>query len=124
MSKYFINVTNHDSKNWSDKQTDVATNYGKIIDMGFPAVDPDDSSSRIRAAAINIVKNIINQYGFDFVALVQGEMTFTYALVNEFKRNGITCLAATSKRKSVEKTQPDGTTTKISVFEFVQFREY
>lgn len=124
MSKYFINMTNHDAHMWSNDQKEAATNYGEIINVGFPKINPHDSSARVAARATNITKEIIKKYGKNIIVLVQGEMNFTYAVVNLFKKEGVTCLAATSERKVIETTQPDGNTKKTSVFQFVKFREY
>ena len=124
MAKYFVNITNHDSSKWSNEQREKAEKYGEIIEYGFPHVIPIESSQRLRARAINICDDIINKFGNDIVALVQGEMTLTYKLVNEFKRHNITCLAATSERVVTENVQPDGSTKKQATFKFVAFREY
>lgn len=123
--KKFINMTNHNTKMWSAEQTEAAIHFGsEIIDVGFPTINPHDSSSRVAARATNIAKDIVSKYGNNIIVLVQGEMTFTYAIVNAFKKEGATCLAATSERKVVETTQPDGNTKKTLVFQFVKFREY
>lgn len=124
MAKYFVNITNHDSIKWSNEQREAANCYGEIMDHGFPPVNPRSSHQALNAKAINITNNIINQLGEDIIVLVQGEMTLTYKLVNEFKRRGITCLAATSEREVIEKVQPDGSTKKQAIFKFVAFREY
>jgi hypothetical protein len=49
-----------------------------------------------------------------------GELTFTFKLVELLKSHGITVLASTTLRTTQDLS--DG--TKISKFEFVQFRSY
>ena len=124
MAKYFINITNHYSVNWSKEQQEAANKYGYIIDHGFPMVPPRASSKSLDNEATNLVNFIIDKFGNNIVALVQGEMTMTYKIVNEFKRRGITCVAATSERTVTEKRQDDGSTKKQTIFKFVGFREY
>lgn len=125
MAKYFINITNHYSVTWSKEQQEAAKEYGEeIIDHGFPGIPPRASSDSLSNEATTLVNFTIDKFGNDIVALVQGEMTMTYKIVNEFKRHGITCVAATSEREVVKTTQSDGKTNKTSVFKFVAFREY
>ena len=125
MAKYFINITNHYSVTWSKEQQEAANEYGEeIIDHGFPGIPPRASSDSLDNEAKNLVNFIINKFGSNIVALVQGEMTMTYKIVNEFKRRGITCVAATSERTVTEKRQDDGSTKKQTIFKFVGFREY
>lgn len=58
------------------------------------------------------------------IVMIQGEMTFTYAMIQLLLVKGITSVAACSDRVSNEVVQADGTTKKVSEFKFVQFREY
>ena len=60
----------------------------------------------------------------DAVLLIQGEYTLTYQLVRQAKELGMRVVAACSDRVAQESVNEDGTTTKISKFEFVQFRDY
>lgn len=127
MNALFINISNHPSSKWDVKQIDAAlamVNNGPIIDMPFPNIDPNMSSSDVIDLADNYfskILNLIHEYEADYVVFhVMGEMTFTYNLVKLLNENGYHCYASTTKRNVVEKE--DG--TKISVFEFIQFREY
>ena len=58
------------------------------------------------------------------VVMLQGEFVFTYRLVKRLKEEGVLVLASCTDRKTVEKQEADGSTTKTSVFEFVGFRAY
>lgn len=127
MNAIFINVSNHPSSKWDVKQINAAlemSNNGPIIDVPFPSIDPEIKSSDVIDLAeeyfTNVI-NLINEYEADYAVFhIMGEMTFTYNLVKILKDNGYFCYASTTKRNVVEKE--DG--TKISIFEFVQFREY
>lgn len=117
----FINLSNHPSSNWEIKQKEAAEQYGEIVDISFPTVDPNDDRSQIEALADQYVK-IIEEKAKNATAIihVMGEMTFTYSIVSRLKERGIGCVASTSER--IVQETPDG--QKISSFQFVRFREY
>lgn len=122
MGKVFINLTNRASKTWLDDQLKAAQEYGDIIDLPFPNIDPDMEPEEVVAMAEKYTAQIMT---YDVSAvLVQGEMTFTFAVVSGLKRKGIKTVAACSRRESVETRNEDGSVTKNSVFRFCQFREY
>ena len=115
----FINLTNHPSSGWSKEQLKAAQEYGDVIDLSFPNIEPHFTSKEINELAeitIDGIKVLDNAP----VVHVMGEMTFTYAIVSRLKAKGITCVASTTER--IVKMMPDG--KKISEFKFVQFREY
>lgn len=56
--------------------------------------------------------------------LLAGEPSLTFALVQMCKEANITALCATTKRESIETTQPDGSVVKTNVFRHVRFREF
>ena len=116
----FINLTNHPSDKWSKEQMKAARNYGEVVDVQFPVIEPTFSKEDI----LNLVKECAEaimgiKKGDTFVHRM-GEMTFTYNLVNALKDVCITCLASTTERNTI--ITSDG--KKISEFKFVQFREY
>ena len=123
MNRTFINLTNHPSSLWSDEQLDSARQYGRIVDMPFPAVDPAAGPAEIALIADTCVEKI-RAYEEPTV-LVQGEFTLTFNLVTRLKAEGIRTLAACSERRVVESKSEDGTATRKSViFRFRRFREY
>lgn len=115
----FINLTNHPSENWSDEQLAAARQFGEIVDIHFPNIEPSYTSLMVNDLA-DITINTITSLGKDITVHIMGEMTFTYAVVSRLKSLGITCLASTTERNTA--IAPDG--KKISEFKFVQFREY
>ena len=115
----FINLTNHPSEGWSEEQLAAAHEYGEIVDIHFPNIEPSFTSSMVNSLA-NITVDTIAAMGKDIVVHVMGEMTYTYAVVSRLKSLGIICLASTTERNII--TMPDG--KKVSEFKFVQFREY
>lgn len=139
MRTIFINLSNHPSDKWSKKQLEAVkelTNNESIVDIPFPQIDPEmPSEDVVTLAKEYFYKNILNVI-YDVESTddvpdkiylhIMGEMCFTYNVVELAKffskreLENITCIASTTKRNVVEKE--DG--TKISIFEFVQFREY
>lgn len=115
-----INLTNHPSSNWDEKQIQAAKVHGEIKDLSFPCIEPNESSENIVHLTEKYVSYIQEQSQFfDVTVHVMGEMTFTYAVVSRLKELGIRCVASTTERTVKEE---DG--KKISEFRFVQFRDY
>lgn len=118
----FINFSNHPSSGWLKEQLAAAQKYGEIVDIDFPNINPEFTSSILSELADEAVATITS-YGKDIIVHIMGEMTFTYAVVSRLKALGIKCVASTTKRDPDKVIiLPDG--TKISEFHFIQFREY
>jgi len=115
----FINLTNHPSSGWNEEQMKAAQQYGEVVDISFPIIEPLFTSKDINELA-NEMADKIRAFDCNPVVHVMGEMTFTYAVVSRLKAMGITCVASTTER--IAKMMPDG--KKISEFKFVQFRKY
>lgn len=117
-----LNFSNHPSKLWSMEQIDAGREeYGEIQDLPFPSVSPKANVSEIQSLAKEYVLKILAMAeGTKMVVHIMGEMTFTYSVVSQLKKNGIVCIASTTERNT--EMAPNG--KKISDFHFVQFREY
>ena len=122
MAKTFINLTNHPSAKWGIEQLTAAGQYGHIVDIPFPAVDPEASSAAIGNMADTCIENI-REYE-EPVVLVQGEFTLVFAIVTRLKMMGIRAFAACSERAVEEQVSEDGVARKSVVFRFCGFREY
>lgn len=119
--KRFINLSNHPSDLWEEKQLEAAGQFGEIVDIPFPQVGPEASHEDILALAEECVHAIEEKaQDAEITVHVMGEMTLTYAIVARLKEMGIPCVASTTERH-VE-LNDDG--TKTSEFCFVRFREY
>ncbi len=114
---YFVNFSNHPSEKWGDEQRRAAEKYGRIIDIPFPAVEPETDEAEISALAGEFVSRIIKVS--PGAVMVQGEFTLAFAVVEMLRARGIKCLAACSKR--LVKECGDEKTVR---FEFVRYREY
>lgn len=118
----FINLSNHPSARWEERQKEEARCWGTIIDYPFPSVDAQSTTEDIRELAEKVVADILEEN--PSAVMCQGEMTLTYRIVELLKRYGIVVLAASSERKISETVLPDGTYQKKAIFQFVRFREY
>lgn len=118
----FINFTNHSSDKWGTAQRKAAEVFGEIIDIPFPAIPPTADSSCINSLAEEYTA-LICGYAPEAV-LVQGEMTFCFAVVNQLLEKGIRAVCATTERAVVVRSGANGETIKQSEFKFVRFRDY
>ena len=116
----FINLTNHPSEKWSEEQLSAARQYGEIVDLSFPIIEPSYTKDDIMHLVKDCTETIMGIKEGETVVHVMGEMTFTHNLVNALIERGVMCLASTTERNII--MLPDG--RKISEFKFVQFREY
>ncbi len=110
-----INLSNHPSSGWSDKQRGAAIErFGEITDMPFPAVPPEASSAEIDALTWEYFTKIAAMGGSGNTVHAAGEFTFTYMLLKKLEQAGIPAVCSTTRRN------PDGK----GEFEFIAFREY
>ena len=117
----FLNLSNHPSANWSQEQTEAAMRlYGEIVDLPFPAVAPDGDEDYIAALADEYCSKVLEYAKTQTVTVhLMGEMTLTFALLQQLQIQGVPCVASTTQRETVEE---DG--VKKSIFRFVKFRKY
>ncbi len=113
----FINLSNHPSINWDKDQINASQIYGKIIDMPFPAIDPNIDENEIDKITDEYLGKIISLK--PQAVMCQGEFTFSYSLIKKLLLNNIMVLAACSERVSTEENG-----TRVSYFKFVRFRRY
>jgi len=119
-----LNLTNHPKTTWNKKQTKTAEKfYGDIIDINFPAVDPEANENEIYNLAkkyLEHCKKILSQSTDENNAVhIMGELTFTFNLVQLLKTKNIQCIASTTKRNTIQIEN-----RKQTEFDFVQFRKY
>lgn len=119
-----INLSNHPSDKWSDKQLKSAIRkYKIVVDFPFPNISPYASSSQVlkkaKAYSAKCLKLLATSSDKQNAAHVMGESTFTFALVKILKSKKIKCIASTTTRKVVEKQS-----SRTYYFSFVKFREY
>ena len=111
----FINLSNHALQNWSLKQKEEASKYGKLIDLPFPNISPYADSVEI--------DRLVEKY-YNPVVMLQGEFIFTFRLATKLKAAGIKVVAGRSERIVVESVNSEGIPVKKSEFHFAGFMEY
>ena len=118
----FINHTNHPSSRWEEGQRSAAEAYGTIVDLPFPAIPADGGEEEVRHIAEENANTILARR--PSAVLVQGEFSYTFALVHILKAAGIPTLSACSERHVIERTDENGETIRESRFSFCRFRAY
>lgn len=118
----FVNFTNHPSARWSDAQRKAAMRWGEIADVPFPDIPAQADADEIRALADEYAAKIRGLS--PSAVLVQGEMCFTFAMVERLRELGIPALCASGSRVCKTSFGENGVTVRTSTFEFVQFRNY
>lgn len=118
-----INLTNHPSSRWSEKQKAAAEEeFGEIVDMPFPEIREDGCEWYVSDLADQYLRKILNMPDASpFVVHLMGEQTFSYALLKRLRARGITCVASTTKR--IVKEEEPGRKTEV-IFQFERFRRY
>lgn len=119
-----INLSNHPSSNWSEKQLNAAKRkFGEVIDLSFPHISPYSSTEQVKNKARKYVKDILSiiKDSKDRTNAVHlmGEFTFVFHLVSMLKKKKIPVVASTTQRLVEEKQGK-----KIVSFNFVRIREY
>ena len=113
-----LNLTNHPSSDWAEKQYNHAIElYKEVVDLQFPQINPNATSDEVELL-VEDYENRIRKINPMAVHLM-GELVFTFRLVKKLQKIGMACVASTTKRNTIENNG-----LKTSVFEFVQFREF
>jgi hypothetical protein len=121
-----LNLSNHPSAKWSAEQREAATQqFGSIVDIQFPAIDPATSIDEVKRTANEYAekcRNIFTNTKDEKTNAVHlmGEYTFTYQFVKQMEALSIQCVASTTERIVTE----NSVGSKTTVFKFVQFRPY
>lgn len=125
MKEIFVNFSNHRIQNWGEKQIESSKDLvhgGELVDVPFPQVDPYDTEKDLIETADVCVREILKNN--PSVVMCQGEFGLSYLVINQLKKAGIKVVYACSERKTKEVFDQDGTSKKVAIFEFVNYREY
>lgn len=118
-----INLSNHPSSKWSEKQKQVANeSYGEIVDFPFPNVDPTGDETYIERLADECVSTIcsLSNQTENVTVHLMGEMTLSFSILKKLSNMGIECVASTTER--IVNEYEGG--KKEVLFKFVGFRKY
>lgn len=102
----FINLSNHALQNWSLKQKEEASKYGKLIDLPFPNISPYADSVEIDRLVEKYFNKVLEYH--NPVVMLQGEFIFTFRLATKLKAAGIKVVAGRSERIVVESVNSEG----------------
>jgi len=119
-----LNLSNHPLNTWSIKQVETAKKqYVKIIDIPFPKINPNADENEINYLTEQYFSKIIDELqkssDTENAVHIMGELNFTFGIVSKLLNSGITCIASTSNRNTLNTENG-----KIVNFNFVRFREY
>ncbi len=119
-----INLSHHPSSKWSEEQLQaVYEQFGRVVDLPFPVISPDNDEPYVDGLAneyFDKIESMAANCRLKPAIHLMGEMTFTFNLLSKLIKAGYECFASTTKREVLEK--PDGIIE--SVFKFVKFRKY
>lgn len=116
-----LNLSNHPSTQWTPEQREAAEQqFGRIMDLTFPAIDPQWHLDRVRLEAEKYYIQIRKEASLQVITVhLMGEMTFCFQLLEMLQEAGIPTVASTTQRIVTEK---EG--LKTVRFEFAGFRAY
>jgi hypothetical protein len=128
-----INFSNHSSRKWSAQQTSLSVQqYGHIIDLPFPNVDPVGDGKYIEMLTAEYLEKIdtlvaeqlknvdtVAEKNGSVVVHIMGEFTFCFAMVTALQKKDICCISSTTERICTEKNG-----RRTYEFRFCRFRDY
>ncbi|MBQ6400582.1 MAG: CRISPR-associated protein [Clostridia bacterium] len=117
-----INCSNHPSAQWGSAQLAAAEEFGGVVDLPFPQVDPRMGPEELRALTGAYAEKI--EAMKPAAVFAAGEFTFLFMLVDRLLSDGIRVVCGCSRRDAVETRRADGSSEKTSVFVFERFRDY
>lgn len=113
----FVNFSNHPSTAWTSQQFDAALQYGPVIDLPFPPVDPFMNEEDLCHLAEVKVGEILALK--PAAVMCQGEFGLSFSVTQKLLSAGIVVLYACSERN----VQVEGNVKSVR-FDFVQFRRF
>lgn len=117
LSGPFVNFSNHPSTAWTSQQFDAALQYGPVIDLPFPPVDPFMNEEDLCHLAEVKVGEILALK--PAAVMCQGEFGLSFSVTQKLLSAGVTVLYACSERN----VHIEGNVKSVR-FDFVQFRRF
>ncbi len=118
----FINLSNHSSCAWDERQRADAHRFGHILDISFPKIKTDITEEQMNSL-------VDEYYGMILcykkpVVLLLGEFVFVFRLVTRLKQTGIRVVSTCTERCVEEESMPDGSVHKVSKYYYRGLRDY
>ena len=118
-----INLSNHPSSKWDVKQLNEAyLLFGTVQDESFPNIPPDWDMEQVETLACEYfekIKSIEKETGAKPTIHITGELVFCFVLIQMLLKDGFRCITSTTERIVKEENN-----VKITVFNFIKFRNY
>ena len=118
-----INISNHNSNNWSKEQK---AGFDEIIDVQFPNIPANATTKDIISIAYDLLEKLTDEVSTEdeLNIMLQGEFSLCYKLKELIDKAywTINYYIPTTERNVVESVNIDGATTKNVTFQFVQWR--
>lgn len=118
----FVNLSNHESKNWQKKQIEKAEKYGEIIDMAFPEITGSTSIEEIDIFVKEYYEKL-SKMSFDAILLV-GEYSFVYSLIKLLLKEHKNVFSIKSDFKLSHYVDKDGICKREIKNDFIDFVRY
>ncbi len=118
----FINLSNHPSSGWPQKELEAASAFGRVMDIPFPAVAAGGTEEEVLRLAAGYLKKIPAEDSGP--VMVTGEYSFVYALVDALVEKGrrVVCPQADVRVSSTPGL--NGASERKLVFDFRRFVDY
>lgn len=114
-----INISNHNSSNWSKEQR---AGFDEVVDIQFPNVPSNATTKDVILIAYDLLDKIPTEDELNI--MLQGEFSLCYKLKELLDKAywTVNYYIPTTERKVVERYFPDGKVVKETIFQFVQWR--
>ena len=118
-----INISNHNSNNWSKEQK---AGFDEIIDIQFPNVPANATTKDVILTAYDLLDKITDEVltEDELNIMLQGEFSLCYKLKELIDKAywTVNYYIPTTERKVVESFGINKETIKETIFQFVQWR--
>lgn len=124
--KKLLVISNHAPEKWGESQR---AGWDEISYIPFPNVPANMDTAGVIELATQLCGKIGEFYNrcdgqnAEGYITIQGEFSLCKAVFDALYGEDVKFVFPTTERKAVETLNPDGTTTKTAIFEFVRWRE-
>ena len=118
-----VNISNHNSKNWSKEQK---VGFDEIVDIQFPNIPANATTKDVILTAYDLLDKITDEVSTEdeLNIMLQGEFSLCYKLKELLDKAywTVSYYIPTTERKVVESFGINKETIKEAIFQFVQWR--
>ncbi len=118
-----INISNHNSKNWSKEQK---VGFDEIVDVQFPNIPANATTKDVILIAYDLLEKLTDEVSTEdeLNIMLQGEFSLCYKLKELLDKAywTVNYYIPTTERKVVESFGTNNEIIKTTIFQFVQWR--